>query len=76
MQIKAFLSAHAGAWYCTACIAAALDVTADGARAATLWVRGRPGISLGQGACTACGTTRRLVLTATRPTLTESASRG
>lgn len=65
-RIKQFLFTHAGAWYCVSCIAAELGLAADNVRTASLWVRGLPGIRLGQEPCSSCKTNRRLVLSATR----------
>jgi hypothetical protein len=66
-RIRSYLFARAGAGYCFSCIATELKLSAAGVRGASMWVRGFTGIRDAQGACTACGSTRRLVLTATRP---------
>ena len=63
-RVKEYLAAHAGA-YCLSCIAGAIGLPIPAVRNASMWVRGYTGIRDARNdACTGCGTTRRLVLTA------------
>jgi hypothetical protein len=62
-RVKAHLLTHEGRPHCIVCIAAATTLSLDAVRAASMSVRGFPGIAQADAACAICGKTR-LVLTA------------